>query len=224
VVRYVRDTTSARTDDKIALDRSRSGARDVDLDRAFATHHYNARVMRSTFTVAVLLAFATSAVACAHEPKPATAPRATVEAPVATPAGAMSPEAEAAKQNLYGLARSLVSVPPAPGSQNLPPRLLEGNRVAGTKSVVPDDATKVAIAMAGRDKIIGSFKLCIGVDGVVKHVTLLRTTEFAAYDEKILREMRAWQYSPYRVNGNAVPVCTAVTFIYRQPLPAPPRR
>lgn len=181
------------------------------------TRHYNARVMRSTFTIAVLLAFAT--VACTHESKPATAPRATA-APVATPANATSPEAEAAKQNLYGLVRSLVSAPPGPtGAQNLPPRLLEGNRVAGTKSVVPDDETKVAIAMAGRDKVIGSFKLCVGVDGVVRYVTLLRTTEFPAYDEKILREMRAWQYSPYRVNGRAVPVCTAVTFIYRQLLP-----
>ena len=25
-----------------------------------------------------------------------------------------------------------------------------------------------------------------------------------------------WKYSPYMVNGKAVPVCTAVTFIYSQ--------
>jgi hypothetical protein len=42
------------------------------------------------------------------------------------------------------------------------------------------------------------------------------------YDAKIMREMRRWAYRPYTVNGKAVPVCTAATFIYAQPLPAPP--
>jgi hypothetical protein len=28
--------------------------------------------------------------------------------------------------------------------------------------------------------------------------------------------MRNWRYKPYLVNGKAVPVCTAVTFIYSQ--------
>jgi hypothetical protein len=103
----------------------------------------------------------------------------------------------------------------------LPPKLLEGHRVAGTRSIVPDVDTKVEIMNAGLDKVIGSFKICVGVTGIVNSVSLLRTTGFAAYDEKILREMRAWGYSPYRVNGVAVPVCTGVTFIYRQTA-APP--
>jgi hypothetical protein len=28
--------------------------------------------------------------------------------------------------------------------------------------------------------------------------------------------MNAWKYRPFMVNGKAVPVCTAVTFIYTQ--------
>jgi hypothetical protein len=28
--------------------------------------------------------------------------------------------------------------------------------------------------------------------------------------------MRTWRYRPFMVNGRRVPVCTSVTFIYRQ--------
>lgn len=55
----------------------------------------------------------------------------------------------------------------------------------------------------------------------------LRSTGFPAYDEKILRELRQWQYRPFLVNGKPVAVCTAVTFIYSQRadpvVPPPPR-
>ena len=46
---------------------------------------------------------------------------------------------------------------------------------------------------------------------------MLKSTGFPAYDNKILSKMRGeWRYKPYMVNGKAVPVCTAVTFIYSQ--------
>ena len=37
-----------------------------------------------------------------------------------------------------------------------------------------------------------------------------------AVEERIESEMARWAYNPYVVNGKAVPVCTAVTFIYSQ--------
>lgn len=105
--------------------------------------------------------------------------------------------------------------PPAP-PQNVPPTLLEGSRIAGTKAIVPDDDTKIAIAKAGKDKLVGSYKLCINATGALTVVQMLKSTGFTAYDDKIMREMRQWRYRPYAVNGRAVPVCTAVTFIYSQ--------
>jgi protein TonB len=106
--------------------------------------------------------------------------------------------------------------PPAP-PQNVPPTLLEGSRVAGEKMIVPDDVTKTEIQRSGKDKIIGSFKLCINAGGEVTAVTMLKSTTFPAYDNKIQGKMRGeWRYRPYAVNGKAVPVCTAVTFIYSQ--------
>ncbi len=106
--------------------------------------------------------------------------------------------------------------PPAP-PQNIPPTLLEGQRIAGEKMISPDDVTKTEIARSGKDKVIGSFKLCLSVAGSVTQVTQLKSTGFPAYDNKILTKMRnEWRYKPYMVNGKAVPVCTAVTFIYTQ--------
>jgi protein TonB len=105
--------------------------------------------------------------------------------------------------------------PPAP-PQNVPPTMLEGQRIAGNKMIVPNDVTKTEIQRSGKDKVVGSFKLCITVDGNVSSINMLKGTGFGAYDAKIQGEMRQWRYRPYMVNGKAVPVCTAVTFIYSQ--------
>lgn len=106
--------------------------------------------------------------------------------------------------------------PPAP-PQNVPPTLLEGSRIAGDKMIVPDDVTKTEIQRSGKNRIVGSFKLCLTVTGAISSITMLKSTGFPAYDNKIQSKMRSeWRYKPYMVNGKAVPVCTAVTFIYSQ--------
>ena len=105
--------------------------------------------------------------------------------------------------------------PPAP-PQNVPPTLLEGSRLSGDKNIIPNDVTKTEIQRSGKDKIVGSYKLCITVDGGIASITQLKSTGFGAYDARIQGEMRNWRYKPYLVNGKAVPVCTAVTFIYSQ--------
>jgi protein TonB len=105
--------------------------------------------------------------------------------------------------------------PPAP-PQNVPPTLLEGQRIAGNKQIIPNDVTKTEIQRSGKDKIVGSYKLCITVGGEINSISQLKSTGFGAYDAKIQAEMRNWRYKPYLVNGKAVPVCTAVTFIYSQ--------
>jgi hypothetical protein len=95
--------------------------------------------------------------------------------------------------------------------------MLEGSRTAGDKNIVPDDVTKTEISRSGKDRIIGSFKLCLTVGGEIQSVNMLKSTGFGSYDQKILSTIRgSWRYKPYNVNGKAVPVCTAVTFIYSQ--------
>ena len=106
--------------------------------------------------------------------------------------------------------------PPAP-PQNVPPTALDANRISGEKNIVPDDVTKTEISRSGKDKLIGSYKLCITVDGNIASVTQLKSTTFPAYDQKIINTIRGeWRYRPFMVNNKAAPVCTAVTFIYSQ--------
>jgi protein TonB len=105
--------------------------------------------------------------------------------------------------------------PPAP-PQNVAPTVLEQRRIAGDRAITPDDATRRAIADAGKTKVVGAWKLCISETGAVTTVRALKSTGFPAYDAALEAGMRAWRYRPFRVNGNAAKVCTAVTFIYNQ--------
>jgi hypothetical protein len=101
-------------------------------------------------------------------------------------------------------------------AQNITPTLLEGYRIKGSQLIVPDDDTKRAFQESGRDRLITSYKLCLDSTGAVDRVTMLKTSDYPAYDAKIMRAMKGWGYRPYMVSGKAVPVCTAVTFIYSQ--------
>ena len=107
--------------------------------------------------------------------------------------------------------------PPPQPPQLVPPTALEASRIAGEKIITPDDVTKTEIQRSGKDRIVGSFKLCITVDGAISNVTMVKSTGFGSYDQKITGKIRGeWRYRPFNVNGKAVPVCTAVTFIYSQ--------
>jgi hypothetical protein len=99
---------------------------------------------------------------------------------------------------------------------NVPPQALDANRLSGEKNIVPDDKTKTAIFQSRKDRVIGSYKLCIDTAGKVSSVGQLRSTGFAAYDTKIIEQLRTWTYKPFLIDGKPEPVCTAVTFIYSQ--------
>jgi protein TonB len=106
--------------------------------------------------------------------------------------------------------------PPAP-PQNVAPQALDANRISGEKNIVPDDVTKTEISRSGKDRLIGSFKVCISTEGNIAQVNQLKSTGFTSYDQKITSTIRGeWRYHPFMVNGKAAPVCTAVTFIYSQ--------
>lgn len=113
-------------------------------------------------------------------------------------------------------------VPPAP-PRVVAPKMLEAYRISGEAAIVPDDLTKLEIQKAGVAQVIGSFKLCLDTRGAVVRVQTLKTSGFEAYDQKLIRGMRKWRYRPYLDDGKPVPVCTAVTFVYKQTV-ARPRR
>lgn len=104
-------------------------------------------------------------------------------------------------------------VPPQP-PQIIAPTNLETRRIRGERTIQPDAATKQTMRESEKERFLGSFKLCVNAAGTVDSVKMLKSTGYVVYDLKLQEAMREWAYRPYEVAGKAVPVCTAVTFVY----------
>ncbi len=104
--------------------------------------------------------------------------------------------------------------PPPVSPQTVPPSQIEALRIAGSKTIVPNLDTRADIISAGKSRVVASYKLCLDDKGSVSTATALKSSGFPAYDRKINAEIRQWIFKPYKLNGRAVPVCTAVTFTY----------
>jgi serine/threonine protein kinase len=115
-----------------------------------------------------------------------------------------------------------VAPPPAPArpaappvAQTVSPTTLEANRIAGDRTIAPDPVTIDALARTGEDKLVSTYKICVTTEGAVESVTQLKSSGYAAYDEKIRDAIRKeWRYRPYLVDGKPQPVCTGVRFVF----------
>ncbi len=131
----------------------------------------------------------------------------------------------------FCFASTAMSAPTRPGSfmpppPPRPPRALspkivpsvavEQRRVAGKQHIHPPKATKLHMAKYGKTRIIATMKMCLDRRGAVSSLRLLKSSGYVAYDRLIRAEMKKWRYRPFTINHQAVAVCTAVTFIYRQ--------
>ena len=106
--------------------------------------------------------------------------------------------------------------PPPPKPRVVPQVAVEQQRIAGDKNILPDDSVRLQMQRDGKNQIVATVKMCLTVTGSIASVNMLRSSGYPAYDRKIRAQMGEWRYSPFRINGNPVPVCTTVTFIYRQ--------
>jgi TonB family protein len=98
----------------------------------------------------------------------------------------------------------------------VPPTALESLRVAGDKDIYPDQATRDAIAQAGKTRLVVPLKVCVDATGAIEQVHVLKSSGFPAYDEALRVGVRAWRYRPFVINGSAAKVCSIVQFIYSQ--------
>ena len=99
--------------------------------------------------------------------------------------------------------------------QNIPPSLLDARRVHGTRAIEPDAATKATIKRSASGAVTASLKVCADTRGKVNAVSLLKSSGHRAYDRKLERDVRAWEFRPFMVGSRVVPVCSAFTFTYR---------
>lgn len=96
----------------------------------------------------------------------------------------------------------------------VPPTVLQGLRISGETQVHAPDTVKTMMLRDGRDRSVGTLKLCIATDGGISSVAVAASTKYPAYDARLVAAARAWRYKPYTVNGAPMPVCGMVTFVY----------
>jgi hypothetical protein len=109
---------------------------------------------------------------------------------------------------------SVVPEPPAK-PEVLPPKVVKARRIRGQDSVMPDDETKTAIQQSGKTRVIASVKICFAVDGKAERAVVVKSSGYPSWDEALRTLLLAWQIKPFKIGGEAVAVCTVMTFIYQ---------
>jgi hypothetical protein len=163
------------------------------------------------------------------------APGATIELqPPATPREVAAPRPEpivagasqADIQRLEAELRTANDKIAALTAERVPPiavaaATLDALRLKGNRNILPDEATRLAIARAGVTRVAGLYKLCIDTSGAVASIKQVQSTKFAAYDRTIEQAILGWTYRPYLSDGKATPACSSVSFAYdAKPAPA----
>lgn len=93
---------------------------------------------------------------------------------------------------------------------------VEAKRISGSKNIYPSDAVKTAIQQRGIGGFDVAVKVCVGVDGKVSDVRLLKPSGFVGYDVDLINGIAAWRYEPFMIDGIPAPSCGLVNFAYRQ--------
>ncbi len=94
--------------------------------------------------------------------------------------------------------------------------LSELKRVAGDAQILPPTSAQHAMSRANQNRAVAVIKMCLDRQGRVDRVRIVKSSDYADYDAKLLSNMRRWRYQPYRAGGTAIRICTHVTFIYKQ--------
>jgi TonB family protein len=109
----------------------------------------------------------------------------------------------------------LPPAPTAPAETIIPSSALDLLRISGETQVHPTSATHHEMVADRIAMAVGTIRLCVSVHGEVTSAQLLRSTKYPDYDARLLAAVRAWRYKPYLNHGQAVRVCSAVTFQYK---------
>lgn len=108
---------------------------------------------------------------------------------------------------------------PCKKAEIVPPTVLKGLRTSGDTQIHPPDVTKTEIIRSGKTQVIANFRVCVGIDGNISELRLIKSSGFDGYDAALTSGLRSWKYKPYMIDRcgqgpRPVPVCATVTFIY----------
>lgn len=107
-----------------------------------------------------------------------------------------------------------VPTKPATGPIIVPPTVIKGLRTSGETQIHPPAPVKTTMLRDGTSKVVATLRLCVGIDGEVSSVSVLKSSGYAGYDAALDEGLRRWRYRSYVVDGRKVPVCGVVTFVY----------
>jgi len=102
-------------------------------------------------------------------------------------------------------------VPP----EAVPAHMIDGHRIKGDTNIVAPESVRIAMLKRKQRKLTATIKLCLSASGSPNSVRVIGSSGHEDYDAKLKAAVNRWRYRPYRVNGQAVPVCTSIRFIYR---------
>jgi len=132
----------------------------------------------------------------------------------------VSPKADPAATREARPTADLMASPPPPPSPptartwvEVPSGVIVEWRTEGTDEIEPDAATKAELAKSRR-RASGIFRLCLDDQGAVVLTRAVIETGYLAYDEKILREIRAWKFRPPVIGGQPRGACSDVWVSY----------
>jgi hypothetical protein len=95
------------------------------------------------------------------------------------------------------------------------PDEMDAQKISGNEHIQPPDSVKTEMVRAGESKLVADFKICVDTAGRVRDLSVVRSTGYRSYDDKLMREMKSWRYRRFTINGTAVPACSMVHVIYR---------
>lgn len=107
-----------------------------------------------------------------------------------------------------------VDIKDPPKDEIVPPEVLTANR-KGDGKIQPPESVKVDMVRAGETQIRAAVKICVTTGGKVHSASFIKKTGYDAYDAKLLREIRKWEYRPFTIDGKAVPYCSVTHIIFR---------
>jgi protein TonB len=102
--------------------------------------------------------------------------------------------------------------PPAPAQ--VEQRMLEGQRIAGTREIQLPDSVLSSLRSSGTTKLRVSTQLCIDEAGRAASIRVSGSAGYELVESTIRNAMEQWRYRPWVVNGKTMRACVNVTFNY----------
>lgn len=93
--------------------------------------------------------------------------------------------------------------------------IMPSKRIAGHAVVAPDDEDRAAIRRTPDRRAASTWQLCLDRDGAVAGLTMMESSGFPRYDERVAAALATFRYTPVEVGGRRVAVCTVLTMIYQ---------